>query len=108
VKDSKLLSKVGVVCMTRYLTNLLESAYDLGELDLASIDAIERRVGSVIQLQKKEFWTQEWVSKSYDTSAGHKIVIDSLVQVSRNLRAGIDWKDDVQIFGKESEMHQET
>lgn len=103
VEDSKLLSKVGVVCMTRYLTNLLENAYDLGELDIASIDAIERRVGSALQFQKKEFWTQQWASKSYDTLAGHKIVIDSLVQVSRNLRAGIDWKEDVQVLGKESD-----
>ncbi len=97
-ENSRLLSKVGIVCMTQYLTNLLVGAYDIGELDVSNLDSIERRVRSALQFQKEEFWTVQWSSSSYDTIAGHKQVVESLVQVSRNLRAGVDWKEDVAVL----------
>lgn len=97
-EDSRLLSKIGIVCMTQYLTSLLESAYDLGELDISNLESTERRIAAALDYQTSEFWTTRWGSASYDTHAGRKQVVQSLVQVSRNLRSGIDWKEDVMVL----------
>lgn len=102
--DSRLLSKVGIVCMTQYLTTLLVGAYDIGELDISSLDAIERRVRAALQFQKQEFWSSTWSSASYDTLAGHKLIVESLIQISRNLRAGVDWNDDVPVLESSSDV----
>ena len=37
---SRLLSKVGIVCMSAYITDALVSAYDWGDLDISDPDAI--------------------------------------------------------------------
>ena len=102
VQDSRLLSKIGIVCMTQYIVNLLVSAYDLGELDISNLEATQRRVEGALNYQTEEFWTSVWESASYDTHSGRKQVVQSLVQVSRNLRSGIDWKEDVQVVGGSS------
>ncbi|MEI7698899.1 MAG: DGQHR domain-containing protein [Planctomycetia bacterium] len=93
--ESRLLSKVGIVCMTQHLTNMLVGAYDLGELDISNLESTEARVRAAIDFQKPEFWTTHWESASYDTHTGRKQVVQSLVQVSRNVRAGIEWSEDV-------------
>ena len=36
VAESKLLSKVGIVCMTQYVTNSVASSYDLAQLDITN------------------------------------------------------------------------
>lgn len=101
-EDSRLLSKIGIVCMTQYLINLLVSAYDLGELDISNLEATQRRVEVALAYQTEEFWSTPWESASYDTHAGRKQVVQSLVQVSRNLRAGINWKEEVLVIGGNS------
>ncbi|MBN70833.1 MAG: hypothetical protein CME32_16320 [Gimesia sp.] len=97
-ENSRLLSKIGIVCMTQYITSLLVSAYDLGELDISNLDATQRRIEAALSYQTDLFWTVDWESASYDTHAGRKQVVQSLVQVSRNLRSGIDWKEDVLVI----------
>ena len=99
--NSKLLNKVGVVCMTQYLTNSIVSSYDLGELNVMNLNDIDGRVRQLLKMQKEEFWTVDWSSTSYDTQVGRKTIVDSLVQVSRNVRQKVDWKSDVEVLSGE-------
>ena len=67
---SRLLSKVGIVCMSAYLTDALVSAYDWGELDISDPDAVRARVNHLIAFQEEQFWTVGWTSSSLDTLQG--------------------------------------
>ncbi|MDA1229493.1 MAG: DGQHR domain-containing protein [Planctomycetota bacterium] len=100
-EDSKLLSKVGIVCMTQYLTDSIISSYDLGELDVTDTDAVGSRVRHLIGMQRHEFWQGDWTSAGYDTQAGRRIIVESLVQIARNVRQKLGWKTDVKAISSE-------
>jgi DGQHR domain-containing protein len=101
VADSKLLSKVGIVCMTQYVTDSAASSYDLGQLDITNPEAVRRRTQELLTYQKKEFWTANWSLAGKDNAAGRKAVVDALVQVARNTRAGREWSEDVELLESE-------
>ena len=101
-EESKLIGKVGIVCMTQYLSSSIVSSYDLGELNVADSSAVKERVRLLIGMQKPDFWTSNWSSTSYDTQAGRKIIVESLVQIARNVRQKVDWKADVVALGSDS------
>lgn len=96
--ESRLISKIGIVCMTQYITNSIVSSYDLGEISVTDLTDIDSRVRQLLKMQEKEFWKIDWASTSYDTSAGRKIVVDSLVQIARNKRQKLDWQSDVPVL----------
>lgn len=96
--ESKLLNKIGIVCMTQYITNFIVSSYDLGEISVTDLTDVDSRVRQLLKMQEKQFWAVNWESKSLDTSEGRKIVVESLVQIARNKRQKIDWKSDVRVL----------
>jgi DGQHR domain-containing protein len=96
--ESKLLDKIGIVCMTQYITNSIVSSYDLGEISVTDLADIDTRVRQLLKMQESSFWEIKWGSKSLDTSEGRKIVVESLVQIARNKRQKIDWKSDIRVL----------
>lgn len=100
--ESKLIGKVGIVCMTQYLTNSIVSSYDLGDLDVANSKDVEGRVRTLLRMQEPDFWISNWSSTSYDTQAGRKLIVESLIQISRNVRQKVDWKADVPVLGADA------
>jgi hypothetical protein len=100
-KDGKLLNKVGIVCTTQYMTNSIVSSYDLGDFDVTNMELVDDRVRQLLQMQKKEFWTADWSSAGYDTQAGRKAIVDSLVQIARNVRQERTWTEDVEVLSNE-------
>jgi DGQHR domain-containing protein len=99
--ESKLLNKVGIVCMTHYVTNSIVSSYDLGEFDVTDMDSVQNRVKQLLKMQQSEFWTSDWSSTSYDTRAGRKAIVDSLVLIARNVRHDRTWSDEVEVLAGE-------
>jgi DGQHR domain-containing protein len=97
ITDSRLLGKVGVVCMTQYLTDALVSAYDLGRLDISDPAQVGTLVDEILNNQERAFWTVPWTSTSYDTKVGRSLVVASLVQIARNIRAGNQWHEDIEL-----------
>jgi DGQHR domain-containing protein len=95
--DSRLLSKVGVICLTQYMTDALTSSYDMGRLDISDPDEISNLVDEILTNQERRFWTVLWTSTSYDTKVGRSLIVQSLVQISRNLRGGAPWFEDVEM-----------
>lgn len=94
-KDYKLLSKVGIVCMTEYITDALISSYDWGRLDIADPDDVAKNVRELLKFQHREFWTRPWTTTSLDTKAGRDLVVDALVKIGRNVRSGDVWHEEV-------------
>ena len=87
--------------MTHFVTNSLVALSDLGQLDLGDIEAIARQVRGILNFQAKEFWRYNWPARGYDTKSGHKAIFDSLTQIGRNMRAGVDWNEDVTIISED-------
>jgi DGQHR domain-containing protein len=97
-EGSKLLSKVGIACMTQFVTNSVVSSYDLGEMDVTDVEQVSDRTQQILGLQSPELWIADWSSAGYDTQAGRKLVLDALVQVARNVRAKRQWRSDVPLL----------
>ena len=94
----KLLTKIGIVCMTEYMTDSLVASFDLGLIDISNPDDVKIKTEEFLNKQKREFWTVGWTSTSYDTRAGREMVKESLVRVSRNIRSENKWYEDVAII----------
>ncbi|MCP4696846.1 MAG: DGQHR domain-containing protein [Gammaproteobacteria bacterium] len=97
-KESRLLTKMGVLGFTQYITDALVASYDWGELDISDPEQIVKHVKKLLINQEKNFWEVAWVPSSYDTMSGRALVVDSLVQISRNRRADNLWYADVKII----------
>jgi hypothetical protein len=95
--QSRLLSKVGVICMTQYMADALTSSYDLGRLDISDPEQVGQLVDEILATQESKFWRVLWTSTSYDTKVGRALIVQSLTQIARNLRSGSPWFEDVEM-----------
>jgi DGQHR domain-containing protein len=94
---SRLLSKVGIICMTQYMTDALTAQYDLGRLNISDPDAVAGLVNEILETQERSFWRVPWTSTSYDTKVGRALIVQSLTQIARNVRSGTPWTEDVEL-----------
>ena len=69
-RDSRLLGKVGVICMTQYMTDALIASYDLGRLNVSDPEQVAKLVEELLAHQERTFWKVPWTSTSYDTKVG--------------------------------------
>lgn len=68
-KDSKLLSKVGIVCMNQFTVDAIEffASYSDEEVDLTNEDDVKKCVEKVLATQTEEFWLADWTITISDT-----------------------------------------
>jgi len=97
VADSRLLWKVGIICMTKYLTDSLAKLYEFGTLDLTDPTSLAEMSNSLLDSQTPDFWTNPWKAGSYDNRIGQGLIVDDLVKITRNLRAGLPWNTDLKV-----------
>jgi DGQHR domain-containing protein len=96
--ESKLLTKVGIIAMTTFVTDALIAKYDYaGDLDVSDAVQVRNQVRVILQYQTPEFWRSEWSIKISDALAVRAKIIDALTRVHRNLRAGAPWNDEVDL-----------
>jgi len=91
--NSRLLSKLGVTCMSQYLVDSLISRIEASEdievvKDLGRVREIIR---SILTRQDYLFWTSPWNASSLDTSAGRDMVIKDLRKIAINKRSNNPW-----------------
>ncbi|MEI8379662.1 MAG: DGQHR domain-containing protein [Planctomycetota bacterium] len=98
IADSKLISKVGIAAMTRYVADSAVNSFQLGELEITEPGAVKARVRALLAFQTPDFWTAEWSLTGKDNPAGRKSVADALVQINLNLRRGREWSTDIQLL----------
>ena len=93
--SSKLLTKVGVVTLSRYIVNTIVVWADAPgvELDLSDLENIGPLVEAILARQEPAFWTTEWDAASLDTKSGWELVIQSLDRISMNKRHNIAWSE---------------
>lgn len=103
VPDSRLLSKVGVSCLTRVVIDFIVnwSDNDILKIDISNLDDIEKNTKKVVDLMNPNFWRVPWSERAqggFDTTQGRERVRQALVQLYRNGKNDVQWSDDIDII----------
>ena len=101
-KDSRLVSKVGIFCLTRFVVDRISQWADSDELDIevTNLAEIETQTTKILHYMDQRFWTAPWSDKSsggFDTNQGRDRVLAALTQLYRNGRKDLDWYTDIDI-----------
>lgn len=95
---SKLMTKVGIVAMTSFVTDALIAKYDFaGDLDVSDPVKVREQVQLILQYQTPDFWKSEWTMKISDALAVREKIIESLTKIYRNMRTDESWKEGVDL-----------
>jgi DGQHR domain-containing protein len=100
-KDSHLLEKVGIICLTKFIVDTLIawSKYPGGgaEIDLADTETFDDLLNNILDHQEQEFWVVGWKFASYDTKVGREKILSALEQIDLNKRNRRAWGEEVEI-----------
>lgn len=106
-KDSKLLQKVGLVTLTTFIIEDLVPLVDRGDLILSDSESVKKEITeNILEYLTPDFWQREWSSKSLDTSAGRRLVVEALTTIRRNNRRGVRWDTGVNLLGDDEDLLQ--
>ena len=106
VEKSRLISKVGIVCLTRFVMDMITKWADSDalEIDVLDLEQIEKLTNDILKYMDKRFWTQPWASTAsggFDTNQGRERVVQALTQLYRNGRRDVKWSTDIEIIEAE-------
>ena len=105
--DSRLISKVGIVCLTRFIADRITNWADSDELEIVitDLDQIEEQTKKIINYMDKRFWTNPWAEKAqggFDTNQGRDRVVAAITMLYRNGRRDLPWYSDIEIIERAS------
>jgi DGQHR domain-containing protein len=96
-KESKLLSKVGIQCMTRYITDAID--YMVGfsddEFDFGNRDDVDKATKKILRFQNMDLWIADWTIAIADTRAVRDDIDEALRLVQQNIRHKHAWNEGV-------------
>lgn len=97
--SSRLLKKVGVVCMSQFLVDTLVSwsLSPYARIDLTDLNKAGDVVAEILKQQEMAFWTSEWDATSLDTKSGREWVVDSLARIQYNKTNNLPWNKSVSL-----------
>lgn len=103
IKDSRLVSKVGIFCLTRFIADRISQWADSDDLEIevTDLDQIKGLTEKMLSHMDAKFWTTPWAERAsggYDTNQGRDRVITALTQLYRNGRRDIAWYTDIDII----------
>jgi hypothetical protein len=99
-RRSKLLDKVGIVCLTEFLTNQLRSASlnKRSKFSMANPDEVTVNTKELLDTLEPAFWQVDWKSTSYDTRAGRDQIVTALDTMHGNIGEERPWYTDVDMI----------
>ena len=104
VKESHLLEKVPIICLTQFLIDNISFEYDNDSLDITNFENVAECVARVIDPIPEKFWSSKWSAKSLDTATGRGLLIESLTQIRRNINAGRAWYENVPVVDLQGDL----
>jgi DGQHR domain-containing protein len=104
-KECRLISKVGIVCLTRFIADRITNWADSDELNIEVTDLgeIETQTRKIIQYMDQKFWTTPWAEKAqggFDTNQGRERIVQAITQLYRNGKRQISWYTDIEIIDR--------
>lgn len=102
-QNSRLISKVGIICLTRHIADRITTWADSDELDIdvSDLAQIEAKTTNIIGYMDRKFWTAAWAEKAsggFDTKQGRDRVLAAITQLYRNGRSGVAWYSNIDII----------
>ncbi len=102
-KDSRLVSKVGIFCLTRFIADLISqwADNDVLDIEITDLDEIQRQTEKILVYMDSRFWTTPWAERAsggFDTNQGRDRVLKALTQLYRNGRRDVEWYSDIDII----------
>ena len=98
-KNSKLLSKVGLVTMNKYMVDSIDLlAGILDDTDLSNEEDVNSACDRILKMQSMEFWLSEWSLTISDSKVVKDQIFDSLRRVQQNLKQNLNWFDELPII----------
>ncbi len=99
-KESKLLTKVGLSSMTRYVTDAIDflATYSAEPFDIANTDDVGKAVARVLMLQSELFWLSDWTISISDTKNVRDEIESALKSIQQNLRDKELWSTEVSLI----------
>ena len=107
VANSKLLSKVGMTCMTQFVCSTIKTwarnprlrdQVDPG--DPGDPDKVRDVTRDVLATLDPQFFEAEWASTSYDTRAGRDLVMADLEALSFNISSNEPWHEGLKVISR--------
>ena len=100
VKNSKLLSKVGVVCMTRYMVDTIDFmvSFSEQEVNLSNSEDVNTAALKVLALQEEQFWIVDWTIAISDTKSVRDEIDEALKGIQQNVRYKQPWFNEIKII----------
>lgn len=98
-KDSKLLSKVGLATMTRYVTDAIDflATYSDQQVNISNADDVSKAVERILSLQSADFWLCEWTMAISDTKGVRDEIESALKSIQQNMRDKESWSSEVRL-----------
>ncbi|POA57761.1 MULTISPECIES: DGQHR domain-containing protein [unclassified Pseudomonas] len=95
--ERKLVSKVGIVCLTRYITDAINllSGYPGNSIDIADSESVSATVKNILKTQTEEFWQAEWNLQIADNRTVRDAIQDALTTIHQNTRYNNPWFNDI-------------
>lgn len=96
-RESKLLSKVGIQCMTRYVVDAIDYmvGFSEDEFDFGNNEDVAKATQRVLNFQEEDFWCSDWVITIADTKAVRDDIDDALRVIQQNKRHKQPWRNNV-------------
>lgn len=91
------MHKVSIVAMTIFLAEALIAKYDWNELDISNPEEVQQQCDKLLETQAEEFWLCDWTVKISDATAVRDKIVESLTKISRNIRGGKTWHDEIDL-----------
>jgi len=102
--SSRLLNKVGLTCMTHYITRTIKAwgrnPHLRGAVNVGDPDKVRSNTRDILASLTPLFFQAEWKSTSYDTRAGRQLVLDDLETMSSNILNGDAWFEDLNVVDR--------
>lgn len=104
VAGSRLLNKVGLTCMTHFITRTIRTWARNRQLrdsvDVGDPLKVRANTRDVLATLTPTFFAAEWKSSSYDTRAGRSLVLADLETISSNVSDGHPWFEDLNVVDR--------
>jgi DGQHR domain-containing protein len=105
VQDSRLISKVNIIMLTRFIIDLITSWADSEdvEIEITDLHQIATQTQKIIKYMDPNFWSIPWAENArggFDTNQGRDRYLIALTQLYRNGRRGLPWYSDIEIIDR--------
>lgn len=104
VYESKLMNKVGLVTMTKYVAEemIALSTYGSQPIDMGNDEDVSQAVQKILALQTPQLWLRDWNLTVSDTKSVRDQIEAAMRLIQQNIRGGDEWTQELSLVVSEA------